>query len=98
MIIASFQADIWYAYLAGTTLVLGASYTLVARQARDLLGQLRTRTSRHLKDLNAREFIVLGVLAVAVLLLGFGRRHCSTAMHGTVEHLVEQITTSKLGI
>jgi NADH-quinone oxidoreductase subunit M len=97
VIIASFKANIWYAVLAGTTLVLGASYTLWLVK-RVIFGPIANEGVASLKDLNAREFIVLGVLAVAVLLLGVWPAPLLDSMHGTVEHLVEQITTSKLGI
>ena len=49
----------------------------VAGQARDLRRRSPTTTSRQLTDVNAREFIVLGVLAVAVLRSACGRRRCS---------------------
>jgi NADH-quinone oxidoreductase subunit M len=50
-----------------------------------------------LEDLNSREFLVLGVLAVAVLLVGVWPAPLLESMQGTVQHLVEQITRSKLG-
>jgi len=49
-----------------------------------------------LKDLNSREFLVLGVLALAVLLLGLWPAPLLDVMRPTVEQLVQQIVTSKL--
>jgi NADH-quinone oxidoreductase subunit M len=49
-----------------------------------------------LDDLNAREFLILGVLAVAVLLLGIWPAPLLELMQASVQHLVEQIVTSKL--
>jgi NADH-quinone oxidoreductase subunit M len=49
-----------------------------------------------LKDLNPREFAVLAVLAVAVLLLGLWPAPLLDLMRPTVEHLVQQIVVSKL--
>jgi NADH-quinone oxidoreductase subunit M len=96
VIIASFKANIWYAVLAGTTLVLGASYTLWLVK-RVIFGPIANDGVASLQDLNSREFIVLGVLAVGVLLLGVWPAPLLDSMHGTVEHLVQQLTISKLG-
>jgi len=96
VIIASFKANIWYAVLAGTTLVLGASYTLWLVK-RVIFGPIANDGVASLQDLNSREFVVLGVLAVGVLLLGVWPAPLLDSMHGTVEHLVQQLTISKLG-
>ncbi|HEY8538195.1 MAG TPA: hypothetical protein VIL28_04965, partial [Steroidobacteraceae bacterium] len=50
----------------------------------------------HLTDVNSRELIVLGVLAVAVLLLGIWPAPLLEVMRPTIEQLVQQITVSKL--
>jgi NADH-quinone oxidoreductase subunit M len=47
-------------------------------------------------DLNGREFIVLGLLALAVLALGLWPAPLLDVMRPTVENLVQQITASKL--
>ncbi|MEY3712768.1 MAG: hypothetical protein RL321_388, partial [Pseudomonadota bacterium] len=69
VIIASFKANFWYAFLAATTLILGAAYTLWLVK-RVIFGPVANDGVASLDDLNAREFLILGVLAVAVLLLG----------------------------
>jgi NADH-quinone oxidoreductase subunit M len=46
---------------------------------------------------NTREFIVLGVLAVSVLLVGLWPAPLVDMMSATVDQLVEQIGHSKLG-
>jgi NADH-quinone oxidoreductase subunit M len=97
VIVASFKANIWYSVLAGTTLVLGASYTLWLVK-RVIFGPIANDGVASMQDLNAREFLVLGVLAIAVLLLGVWPAPLLDSMHGTVQHLVVQMTTSKLGI
>ena len=76
VIVASFRADFWYAFLAGATLILGAAYTLWLVK-RVMFGASRQRTRGCLQDVNAREFIVLGVLAVAVSRSACGPRRCS---------------------
>jgi NADH-quinone oxidoreductase subunit M len=95
VIIASFRADFWYAFLAGLTLILGAAYTLWMVK-RVIFGAVANDDVAALTDLNAREFVVLGVLALAVLALGLWPAPMLDVMHKTVENLVQTITTPKL--
>ena len=95
VIIASFRADFWYAFLAGLTLILGAAYTLWMVK-RVIFGAVANEHVAALTDVNAREFVVLGVLAFAVLLLGLWPAPLLEVMRPTVENLVQQITASKL--
>ncbi len=95
VIIASFKANFWYAFLAGTTLVLGAAYTLWMIK-RVLYGEVANDNVAELKDLNQREFIVLGILALAVLLLGVWPAPLVDMMNVTIEELVIQVGQSKL--
>jgi NADH-quinone oxidoreductase subunit M len=95
VIIASFRADFWYAFLAGLTLILGAAYTLWMVK-RVIFGAVANYNVAALTDLNAREFVVLGVLALAVLALGLWPAPLLEVMHKTVENLVQTITTPKL--
>ena len=95
VILASFKANFWYAFLAGTTLVLGAAYTLWMVK-RVIFGPVANDDVAALQDLNVREFIVLGALAIGVLLLGVWPAPLLESMQGTVQHLVEQVTLSKL--
>ena len=95
VIIASFKASFWYALLAGTTLVLGAAYTLWLVK-RVIFGPVANEGVQSLRDLDGREYLVLGVLAVAVLALGLWPAPLLEVMEATVRHLVEQIMTSKV--
>ncbi len=65
VIIASFKANFWFAFLAATIMVLGAAYTLWMIK-RVIYGEVANDNVAQLTDLNHREFIVLGVLALAV--------------------------------
>ncbi|MES9975276.1 MAG: NADH-quinone oxidoreductase subunit M, partial [Candidatus Thiodiazotropha sp.] len=69
VILASFRADFWYAFLAATTLIIGAAYTLWMVK-RVVFGDVTNEGVAALEDMNQREYIVLGTLAAAVLLLG----------------------------
>jgi NADH-quinone oxidoreductase subunit M len=95
VILAAFKANVWYAFLAGTTLVLGASYTLWLIK-RVIFGGIANDHVRELKDLNGREFLVLGLLAAAVLLVGLWPAPLLDVMRATTQHLAEQLLVSKI--
>jgi NADH-quinone oxidoreductase subunit M len=95
VIIASFKANFWYAFLAGLTLILGAAYTLWLVK-RVVFGEVANTHVAELQDLNYREFFILGLLAVAVLIVGLWPAPLLEVMQTTVRHLVEQISLSKL--
>src|SRR6202023_605086 len=86
VILASFKANVWDAFLAGTTLVLGAAYTLWLVK-RVIYGEVANDKVAALKDLNGREFLVLGVLAVAVLLVGLWPAPLLDVMRASTLHL-----------
>jgi NADH-quinone oxidoreductase subunit M len=96
VILASFKANIWYAFLAGTTLVLGAAYTLWLVK-RVIFGAVANDQVAALSDLDAREFLVLGALAAAVLLVGIWPAPLLDVMRATMQHLAEQLLVSKIG-
>jgi len=95
VIIAAFKANFWYAFLAGLTLILGAAYTLWLVK-RVIFGEVANQHVAELQDLNYREFIILGVLAIAVLVVGLWPAPLLEVMQATVHHLVQQISASKL--
>ena len=95
VILASFKANVWYAFLAGTTLILGAAYTLWLVK-RVIFGDIANDHVRELTDLNGREFLVLGALAIAVLLVGLWPAPLLDAMRVTTQHLAQQILVSKI--
>jgi NADH-quinone oxidoreductase subunit M len=95
VILASFKANVWYAFLAGTTLVLGAAYTLWLVK-RVIFGEIANDKVAGLKDLNGREFLVLGILAAAVLLVGLWPAPLLDVMRASTQHLAEQLLLSKV--
>ncbi|MFZ9061728.1 MAG: proton-conducting transporter membrane subunit, partial [Steroidobacteraceae bacterium] len=95
VILASFKANFWFAFVAATTLILGAAYTLWLVK-RVLWGEVVNDGVASMKDLNGREMLMLGVLAVAVLALGVYPAPLLEVMQPTVQHLVSQLLTSKL--
>jgi NADH-quinone oxidoreductase subunit M len=95
VIVASFKANFWYAFVAALTLILGAAYTLWLVK-RVIWGDVGNDGVASLKDLNSREFIVLAALAIAVVVLGVWPEPLLDVMRPTLGHLVEQLMASKL--
>ncbi|MGH8494821.1 MAG: NADH-quinone oxidoreductase subunit M [Gammaproteobacteria bacterium] len=95
VILASFKASFWFAFLAGTTLVLGAAYTLWLVK-RVIFGAVGNDGVAGMPDLNFREFIVLGFLSIAVLLLGVYPAPLVEVMQPTLEDLIGHVMQSKL--
>ena len=95
VILASFKANFWYAFLAATTLIVGAAYTLWMVK-RVLFGEVANDQVGALKDLNRREYAILSALAVAVLALGLYPAPLLDVMHASIDNLVAQMSQSKL--
>lgn len=94
VILASFKTNFWIAFLAATTLILGAGYTLWMVK-RVIFGEVANEQVAELTDINRREFWMLGLLAVFVLLLGVWPDLIADVMHASVENLVQHISISK---
>ncbi len=95
VILAAFKANFWFAFLAATTLILGAAYTLWMVK-RVIYGDVANENVAKLKDLNSREFLIMSILAVAVIGLGVFPNPLTEVMHVTVENLAQHIIVSKL--
>lgn len=95
VILSSFKASFWIALLAGLTLILGAAYTLWLIK-RVIFGAVANEGVASLRDINRREFIVLGSLAAVVLLFGIWPDPLVAVMHASVDHLIQHIVVSKL--
>jgi NADH-quinone oxidoreductase subunit M len=95
VILASFKANVWFAFLGGTTLVLGAAYTLWLVK-RVIFGPVANERVAALVDLDGREFLVLGVLAALVLLVGVWPAPLLDVIRVTAQHLAQQLLFSKI--
>ncbi|MBI3187342.1 MAG: NADH-quinone oxidoreductase subunit M [Gammaproteobacteria bacterium] len=95
VILASFKASFWFAFLAATTLILGAAYTLWMVK-RVFYGEIKNDNVRALTDINQREFLIMAVLAVAVLALGLYPAPLVDIMHVSVDNLLQHVAVSKL--
>ncbi|MDB4223116.1 NADH-quinone oxidoreductase subunit M [Granulosicoccus sp.] len=94
VILASFKTNFWIAFLAASTLILGAAYTLWMVK-RVIMGPIGNDKVAALTDINPREFWMLGILAIFVLLLGLWPNVIGSVMHASVENLVNHISTPK---
>jgi NADH-quinone oxidoreductase subunit M len=94
VILAAFQANFWYAFLAALTLILGAAYSLWLVK-RVIFGDVANSNVAALEDINAREALVLGTLAAAVLLVGLWPEPLVNMMHASVEQLLQHIQQPK---
>ena len=94
VILASFKANFWIAFLAASTLILGAAYTLWMVK-RVIMGPIGNDKVAALSDINPREFWMLAVLAGFILLIGVWPNIIGSVMHASVENLVQHISTSK---
>jgi NADH-quinone oxidoreductase subunit M len=97
VILASFKASFWYSLLAATTLILGAAYTIWLVK-RVVFGPVGNAKVAALTDLNGREFGILAVLALAVLLVGIWPAPLLKIMEPTIHHLVDQAVASKIPV
>ncbi len=95
VILGSFRANFWYAFLAALTLIVGAAYTLWMVK-RVVFGDVTSDKVAALKDIGAREFLFLALLAVAVLALGLYPAPLVEVMDASVAQLLEQMTRTKL--
>jgi NADH-quinone oxidoreductase subunit M len=95
VILASFRADFWFAFLAATTLIVGAAYTLWMVK-RVVYGEVRSDKVAALEDINKREALVLTSLAIAVLVLGLWPAPLIEVMDVSIANLVKHIAVTKL--
>ena len=95
VIMGAIKVNFWYAALAATTLIFGAAYTLWMYK-RVIFGAVANAHVAQLKDISLREFLVLGLLAVAVLAMGVWPNPFAEVLHTSVNELLTQVMQSKL--
>ncbi|MCP4090020.1 MAG: NADH-quinone oxidoreductase subunit M [Gammaproteobacteria bacterium] len=95
VILASYQANFWYAFLAATTLILGAAYTLWMIK-RVVFGDIANDNVKALHDMNRRESLLLVILAVSVLALGLYPAPLVEMMQPSIDNFISHVIQSKL--
>ena len=94
VIMGAMKANFWLAFASATTLVFGAAYTLWMYK-RVIFGAIGNEEVSKLKDLNSREFLVLGILAIAVLFMGVYPLPFTEVMHASVNDLLRHMALPK---
>lgn len=95
VIMAAAQVDFWYAFVAATTLITGASYTLWMYK-RVVFGKVTNPKVEAMTDLNGREWLLMAVLALCVLGLGLYPKPLTDVMHVSVVDLLAHVAQTKL--
>ncbi|MGP1424474.1 MAG: NADH-quinone oxidoreductase subunit M [Ottowia sp.] len=95
VILGAVQFNFWIGLCAATALILGASYTLWMYK-RVYLGATGNDHVRQLKDINARECLMLALLAAAILGMGLYPKPFTDVMDASVTHFLQHVATSKL--
>jgi NADH-quinone oxidoreductase subunit M len=95
VILGAVEYDFWIALAAGTSLVLGAAYSLWMVK-RVVFGAVANDHVRDLQDVNTREFGILMVMAAAVLAMGLYPKPFTDITEQSVKALLEHVAHSKL--
>lgn len=95
VILGAVKANFWLGLAAATALIFGAAYTLWMFK-RVYLGPVANDDVRELTDINSREFLMLGLLAIAVLAMGLYPKPFTDIMNTSVADFLKHVAASKL--
>ena len=95
VILGAVKFNFWIGLGSATALVFGAAYTLWMYK-RVYLGPVTNDDVKGLKDINSREFLMLGLLAIAVLFMGIYPKPFTDVMNASVGDLLKHVASSKL--
>ena len=95
VILGATQANFWLGLAGATALIFGAAYTLWMFK-RVYLGPVTNDDVRGLSDINGREFLMLSLLAIAVLYMGVYPKPFTDVMNVSVAEFLKHVAISKL--
>jgi NADH-quinone oxidoreductase subunit M len=95
VILGAVKFNFWIGFAAASALIFGAAYTLWMFK-RVYLGPVVNDDVKALKDINAREFLVMGLLAAATLYMGVYPKPFTDVMDVSVAQLLKHVAVSKL--
>lgn len=95
VILGAVKFNFWIGFAAASALIFGAAYTLWMFK-RVYLGAVANDDVKELTDINAREFLMLALLAAAVLYMGVYPKPFTDVMDASVAQLLKHVAISKL--
>ena len=95
VILGAVKFNFWIGLASATALIFGAAYTLWMFK-RVYLGPVTNDDVKALADINSREFLMLALLAVAVLYMGIYPKPFTDVMNTSVADLLTHVARSKL--
>ncbi len=95
VIVGAVRVNFWVGAVAATTLIFGAAYTLWLYK-RVIFGAVANKAVEGLQDVCIREFVILAILAAAVLGMGLYPKPFIEVVHQAAEHLIVQVSQTKL--
>jgi NADH-quinone oxidoreductase subunit M len=95
VILGAIKYNFWVGFAAASALIFGAAYTLWMIK-RVYLGPVANDHVKELTDINSREFVMLGLLAIAVLAMGIFPKPFTDVMDVSVAELLKHVAISKL--
>jgi NADH-quinone oxidoreductase subunit M len=95
VILGTLKVSWWYAFLAASTLIWGAAYTLWMTK-RVIYGAVANEHVAGLKDVGKRELAFLVLLTIAVLAMGIYPKPLSDVMNPSIQELLRHVAAGKL--
>jgi len=95
VILGAIKYNFWVGFAAASALIFGAAYTLWMIK-RVYLGPVANDHVKELTDINSREFVMLALLAIAVLAMGIFPKPFTDVMDVSVAELLKHVAISKL--
>jgi NADH-quinone oxidoreductase subunit M len=95
VILGAVKFNFWIGLLSASALIFGAAYTLWMFK-RVYLGPVANNDVKELTDINGREFLMLALLAAAVLYMGVYPKPFTDVMETSVADLLTHVALSKL--
>jgi NADH-quinone oxidoreductase subunit M len=95
VILGAIKYNFWVGVASASALIFGAAYTLWMIK-RVYLGPVANDHVKELTDINSREFVMLALLAIAVLAMGIFPKPFTDVMDVSVAELLKHVAISKL--
>ena len=96
VVLGTIKVSFWYAFMAASTLIFGAAYTLWMVK-RVVYGEVANEHVATLEDVGRRELTFLAILAVCVLALGIYPKPLGDVMNPSIQELLRHVAQSKVG-